>query len=89
MAKARARDVGEEALDAVVVESQAIDQRVGLRQAEHARLWVARLRSGVTVPHSMKPKPSVGKAVDVRGVLVEARGQADPIGERRPIAVDR
>ncbi len=37
---------------------------------------------GVTVPHSMKPKPSVGERVDVRGVLVEARGEPDAIGER-------
>ena len=40
----RALHVGDEGLQAVVVEAQAVDQRVGLRQAEHARLGVAGLR---------------------------------------------
>jgi hypothetical protein len=43
-AKARALHVGDEGIQAFVVEAQPVDQRVGLRQAEHARLRVARLR---------------------------------------------
>ena len=39
---------------------------------------------GVTVPTSMKPKPSARKGIDVHGVLVEAGGEADRIGKVQP-----
>jgi hypothetical protein len=36
---------------------------------------------GVTVPHSTEAEPERSKAIDVRGVLVEAGGQADAVGK--------
>ena len=37
--------------------------------------------SGVTVPHSTKPKPAASMAAGNLGVLVEAGGEADGVGQ--------
>ncbi len=52
-----------------------------MRQAEHARLGVARLRARRDGADLDEAEAQRGEAVDVGTVLVEARGQAYRIGE--------
>ena len=77
----RARDVGEEPLDAVVVEAEPVDERFGLGQPEEARLRVAGLRARRDGAAFDEAEAERREAVDVRGVLVEAGGEADPVRE--------
>ena len=80
-AKARLLDVGQEAVEAFVVEAQAVDQRARLGQAEHARLWVARLGLGRDGAHLDEAKAHGAQAIDHAPVLVQASGHAHAVGE--------
>lgn len=80
----RAADVVQERGQALVVEPQAVDQRVGLGQAEDARLRVARLRLGRDRAHLDEAEAHRAQPVDAAAVLVEAGGQADAVGELQP-----
>ena len=80
-AKARPLHVGQKRVQAFVVEAQAVDQGVGLGQAEHARLGVAALGQRRDGADFHKTKAHGGEAVDAAGVFVETGGQADPVGK--------
>ena len=77
----RALDVAHQRLDAVVVESQAVDHRAVPRQAEHARFRVAGLRLGRDRADLDEAEAQRQQCVDVRAVLVETRGEANWIRE--------
>ena len=70
----RALHIGHEGVQALVVEAQAVDQGVGLRQAEHARLGVARLRFGRDRADLHKTKTHGAQAVDTTRVFVQTGG---------------
>jgi hypothetical protein len=76
----RAGRIGEEPLDAIVVEAEPVDERFGLRQPEEARLRIAGLRSRRDGAALDEAEPERGESVDVRGVLVESGGEPDRWG---------
>ena len=81
VAEGRLLHVGDEGVQTVVVKTQAVDQRIGLLQAEHARLGVARLGFRRDGAHLNKTKPHAGQAVYAVRVFVQASGQAHPVGK--------
>ncbi|MPN00679.1 hypothetical protein SDC9_147875 [bioreactor metagenome] len=81
--------VADERVQPFVVEAQAIDQRVGLGQTEHARLGVARLRLGGDGAHLHKTKSHGGQAVNDACILVQARRHAHAIREVQTRKLDR
>ena len=81
LAEARALDVGQEGVQAVVVEAQAVDERVGLGQAEHAGLGVAGLGLRGHGAHFDEAKAHGAQAIDDAAVLVQTGGHAHPVGE--------
>ena len=85
----RARDVGEEPLDAVVVESHPVDQRLRFGQAEEARPRIAGLRARRHRAALDEAEAEPGQSVDVRGVLVEAGGEPHAIRKRESHRGDR
>ena len=85
----RALDVAHQRIDAVVVEAQAVDDRAVLRQPEHARLRIARLRLRRHRADLDEAEAQREQRIDVRAVLVEAGGQADRIRERQPERLGR
>src|SRR5204862_7937287 len=78
---ARAAYVGDEGVGADVVEAEAVDDRFALRNAEQARARIARLRAGRDGADFDEAETERGHRVDVLGILVEARGEADRIRE--------
>jgi hypothetical protein len=81
VAKARPLHIGDESVQALVVEAQAVDQGIGFRQAEHAGFGVAGLRLGRDGAHLDKTEAHRGQAIDAAGVLVEPGGQSHPVRE--------
>ena len=79
--KLRAFDVGDESLQPAVVKTQSVDQGILFRNAEHARLGVARLRQGRDRAYFDKAKTHRFQAVDAAGIFVQACGQANAVGE--------
>ena len=71
--------MGHEGLQALVVEAKAVDQRLGLRQAEHAGLGVACLRQRCDRAQFDKAKAHGVPTGDAAGVFIQAGGQADPV----------
>ncbi|EWS63921.1 hypothetical protein Y695_02842 [Hydrogenophaga sp. T4] len=80
-AKAGPLHIGDEGVQAIVVETQPVDQGVGLGQSEHARLGVAGLRFGRDRAHFDKSEAHGSQAVDTGGIFVQPRSQTDPVGE--------
>ena len=80
--------VGDEGVEALVVEAQAVDQRVGGRQAEHARLRIAGLRLRRHRADLDEAEAHRAQAVDAAAVLVQAGGQADAVRELQPRHAD-
>ena len=80
----RALHVGHEGGQPLVVEAQPVDQRLRRRQAEHARLGVARLRLGRHGADLDEAEAHRTQAVDAFAVLVQPGGQADAVGETQP-----
>ena len=80
-------DVAHQRVDAVVVEAEAVDHRLVLGQAEHARLRIARLRPRRDRADLDEAEAQRQQRVDVRAVLVQAGGQADRVGNVRPKAL--
>ena len=74
-------DVGDKGVQPLVVEAQAVDQGLGLRQAEHAGLGVARLRLWCDCADLNEAKAHGGQAIDAAAVFVEPGSQPHPIGE--------
>lgn len=74
----------QQVVDAVVVETHAIDDRVGLRQAEQARPGIARLRSRSDGADLDEAETELAEPVDGVAVLVQARGQPHRVGKPRP-----
>jgi hypothetical protein len=62
LVEARRLHIGDERVDAAVVEAHAVDDAVRRRQAEHARLGLPGCARGVTVPTSIEPKPRSASA---------------------------
>ncbi len=87
--EAGARDVGEKALDAIVVEAEAVNEGFGLRQPEQAWRRIARLRSRRHGAAFDEAEAQAGQAVDVARILVQSRGETDTIGEAKPHRLDR
>ena len=79
--KTRVFDVADEGVQPLVVEAQAVDQRVLGRQAEHAWLGVAGLRQRRDGAHLDKAEAHGRQGVDGARVLVQPRGQADAVGK--------
>ena len=65
----------------MVVESQAVDQRVSGREAEHPGLGVTGLRLWGHGANLNEAKSHVGKRIDAPRLFVEASGQADAVGK--------
>jgi hypothetical protein len=76
-----ARNVGEKALHAVVVESHAVDQGLGLGQPEQARPGIAGLRPRRDGAAFDETEAQARQPVDVRGVLVHPGRESDRVGE--------
>ena len=74
-------DVGHKACQARVVKAQAVDQRIFLRQAEHARLRVAGLGPRRDGAHLDKAEAHGAQAIDAPAVFVQPRRQADAVGK--------
>jgi hypothetical protein len=89
LAHAGAPHIGQEGVQAFVVEAQAVDQRIGLGQAEHARLGVAGLALGGDGADFDKAETHGGQAVDAAGVFVQPGGQADAVGKFEAGQLDR
>ena len=70
-----------EGVEAVVVETEPVDQGLRLRQAEHARLGVARLCLGCHGADLDEAETHGAKRIDAAGILVQASGEPDPVGE--------
>ncbi|MNK96990.1 hypothetical protein D3C87_1173020 [compost metagenome] len=69
------RHTGQQVIDAEVVEAHAIDDRLGFRQTEQARLRIARLRTRSDGADFDKTETQLRKAVDGRAILVQASRQ--------------
>src|SRR5207302_2193868 len=87
--KTRANDVGEELIDAVVIEPEAVDQRLGAWYPKHPRLGIARLRSRSHGAAFDETEPECRQAVDMSGVLVQARGKSDTVWKRESHQLNR
>ena len=77
--KTRGFDIGHEGIDAAVIEAHAIDDGVCLRQAEHARLWIAGLRARRDRADFKRAKAECSQAIDICAILVEAGSKADRV----------
>jgi hypothetical protein len=79
-------DVAHQHFDAFVVEAEAIDHRAMLRQAEHARLRITRLRLRRDRADLDEAESQRQQRIDMGAVLVEPGGEADRFGKsaRRP-----
>ena len=75
------QNIGDQLLDAMIIESQAVDQGLGLGQAEHARFGIARLRPRCNRADLDEAKSHGRKRVDVLAVLVQAGGETERIGK--------
>jgi hypothetical protein len=73
----------------VVVEAEAIDQRFGLGDPEQARLRIAGLRARRHRSAFDETEPERCEPIDVRGVLVESRCEADAIRKLESHGGDR
>ncbi|MNE04476.1 hypothetical protein D3C80_970100 [compost metagenome] len=71
----------QQVIDTQVVEAHAVDDRLGLRQAEQARLGVARLRTRRDRADLDKTETQLGKAIDGCAVLVQTCRQPHRVGE--------
>ncbi|MNE49730.1 hypothetical protein D3C80_1442720 [compost metagenome] len=65
----------DQVVDAKVVEAHAVDDGLGVRQAEDAWFGVARLRTRRHRADFDEAEPQLGKAVDGSAILVQACGQ--------------
>ncbi len=79
--KPRCLHISDEGIDAAVIETHAIDDGAGLRQAEHAGHRIARLRARRHGAHFNKSEAERCQAIDVCAILIQPGGQADRIGE--------
>src|SRR6516225_9626096 len=68
----RSAHVGEESIDAVVVEAETIDERFGFRQAEEPRFWIAGLRPRRHSAAFDEAETQSRQPVDMRRVLVQS-----------------
>ncbi len=84
-----ALDVRDEPLDAVVVETEAVDERFGLGDPEKPRLRIAGLRARGHRSAFDETESESGETVDVRGILVEAGRETDPIRKLKSHRGDR
>ena len=81
LAEFGALDVGDEGIEPIVVETQAVDQGLGFGQAEHARFGIARLRFGGDSAHFNKAETHRTQAIDTTGVFVQTGGHAYAVGK--------
>src|SRR6185437_16455490 len=85
----RAPDRRDEGVDAPVVEAEPVHERLRLDEPEQARPRIARLRARRYRSGFEEAEAERREAVEVRGVLVEPRCEADAIGEAQAHHVDR
>ena len=64
--------------------TQAVDQRLRFRQAEEARLWVARLRQRGYRADLDVPEPETGQAAPGSAIFIIASRQPDGIRKGEP-----
>ena len=81
--------VGQEGLQPLVVEAQAVDQRAGVGQAEHARLGVAGLAQRGDRADLDEAEAHRAQPVDAAAVLVQPGGQPDAVGKTQSGHGDR
>jgi hypothetical protein len=87
--KLRAFDVGNKRIQPFVVEAQAVDQRLLLGDAKHARLGVAALAQRRDGADFDKAKAHRIPSVDAARIFIQACGQAHAIGEGQACQSDR
>ncbi len=87
--KLRALDIRDERIDAAVVEAEPVDDGLALRNAEHARLRIARLRAWRRRADFDEAEAERRERIDVRAVLVESRGETDRVLEAQTERIDR
>src|SRR5690606_37016872 len=73
--------VGDQRIDAVIVEAHAVDDALHLGQPEHAWARVPWLRAGRDGADLEEAEAEPGESVDRLAVLVEAGGQPDAVGK--------
>ena len=81
LAPLRCLHVIDERIDTAVVETHAIDERIGRRQAEHARARVAWLRTRCDRADFNKTETERAERIDIRTILVKASSQPHWIGK--------
>ena len=84
-----AAHVRDEGVDPGVVEAHPVDQRLALRQPEHARLRIAGLRPRRDGADLDEAEAHRRQRVDVRAVLVQPGRQADAVAKAQPHHFDR
>ena len=82
--KAAALDIGDHAVDAVVVETHAVDYRQLLGRAKQARFGIACLRLGGNGADFDKAETERRQRVDILAVFVQPRRQPHRIGQIQP-----
>src|SRR5207244_8908234 len=79
--EARASNVRDQTLDAVVVEAHPVDQCLRFRQAKQAWPGIARLRPRRHRADLDETESQRSESIDVFVVLVQSHGYADCVGE--------
>ena len=80
--------VGQESVQSIVVEAQAVDQRLRLWQAKNAGLGVAALWLGCDGTNLHKSKTHGPQAVNTACIFIQAGRQSDPVGKLQPRQCD-
>ncbi len=82
--RAQPLEPGAHRLETVVVEAHPVDQGLLAGRRNRRGFGLPACGRGVTVPTSTKLKPRPKRPGDGLGVLVEARGEAERVGEIEP-----
>ena len=82
-------DILQQPVDAIVIETHAVDQALLLVQPENTRQGIAWLRPGSDAAHFDKAKAEPGQAVEIVRVLVQAGSETDTVGKVEAHDADR
>ena len=82
--RARALHIAHKGFQPLVVEAEAVDQRIGLRQPENARPGVAGLALRCDRANLYKPEPHGLPGRDTARIFVQTGGQTHAVGKTQP-----
>src|SRR5258706_15053277 len=82
------RQVPDENINPHTIQSISIDDCFSSRQAKEARARIAGLGKRRDAAELEEAEAEAGQGIDVLGVLVEARGEAERIGKLQPHRAD-